>query len=80
MPITFTPIEKTPEWSGSSWRIESDDELAKLVARVALGQSHFCLRILRETGFIGPKAAASTLPGALKLLTAADPTKPYHQL
>lgn len=79
MPITFTPIGKNPDWSGSSWEIASDDELAKLVARVALGQSHFSLRILRETGFIGPKAAASTLPGALKLLTAADPTKPYHR-
>lgn len=79
MPITFTPIAKAQEWAGSSWAIASDDELAKLVARVALGQSHHALRVLRETGFIGPKTAATTLPGALKLLTAVDPKKPYHR-
>ena len=79
MPITFTPIQRSPDWAGSSWEIADDNELARLVARVALGQSHYCLRILRETGFIGPKAALSTLPGALRLLTAADPTRPYHR-
>jgi hypothetical protein len=79
VPITFTPIANAQEWVGSSWTIASDDELAKLVARVALGQSHYALRVLKETGFIGPKAAATTLPGALKLLTAADPNKPYHR-
>jgi hypothetical protein len=79
MPIAFTPIANAQEWAGSSWAITSDDKLAKLVARVALGQSHYALRILRETGFIGAKTAATTLPGALKLLTAADPKKPYHR-
>jgi hypothetical protein len=79
MPITFAPIANAQEWAGTSWTIKSDEELAKLVARVALGQSHYALRVLRETGFIGHKTAATTLPGALKLLTAADPTKPYHR-
>ncbi|MBA4095633.1 MAG: hypothetical protein C0484_02535 [Rhodospirillum sp.] len=79
MPIKFTPIANKPEWAGSSWEIASDDALAKLVARVALGQSHYALRVLRETGFIGPKAAATTLPGAIALLTAAKPKDPYHR-
>lgn len=77
--MKFTPIANKPEWAGSSWEIASDDELAKLVARVALGQSHYALRVLQETGFIGPKAAATTLPGAIALLTAANPKEPYHR-
>lgn len=79
MPIKFIPIGSKLEWAGSSWEVTSDDELAKLAARVALGQSHYALRVLKETGFIGPKAAATTLPGAIKLLTAVDPKKPYHR-
>lgn len=79
MPITFTPIVSDPHWSGCRWTIDDDDELAKLVARVALGQSHYALRILKETGFVGPKAAASTLTGAIALLTATNPEEPWHR-
>lgn len=79
MPITFEPILKKPQWAGSSWTITDDDALAKLVAQVALGQSHYALRVLKETGFVGPKTAASTLPGAIALLTATNPDKPFHR-
>ena len=73
MPIEFTDIASDPAWSGSSWKVVSDDDLAQLIARVALGQSRYAERILRETGFKGPKAAKSTLQGAIKLLTATNP-------
>ncbi|WP_133178032.1 hypothetical protein [Rhizobium rhizogenes] len=79
MPITFSPISHTSEWSGSSWTIASDDELAKLVAQVALGQSHFAKRILVETGFRPASPSSSTLKGAVKLLKATNPDKPYHR-
>ena len=79
MPITFTPISSDPHWAGSSWAVTDDDQLAKLVARVALGQSHYALRILKETGFVGPRAAATTLPGAIALLTATNPHEPWHR-
>ncbi|MGB3027648.1 hypothetical protein [Paradevosia shaoguanensis] len=57
----------------------SEDELAKLIARVALGQSRYAERILKETGFLPPKTADTTLKGAIKLLTAKNPAKPYHR-
>jgi len=79
MPLKFAVIESDPAWAGSSWTVVSEDELAKLIARVALGQSRYALRILEETGFAGPRTAKSTLAGATKLLTAPDPDKPYHR-
>ncbi|MBP2489138.1 hypothetical protein JOH50_004865 [Rhizobium leguminosarum] len=79
MPITFTPISRASEWSGNSWTISSDDELAKLVAQVALGQSHFAKRVLVETGFRPSSPGSTTLQGAVKLLSASDPKKPYHR-
>jgi hypothetical protein len=79
MPITFTPISNSPTWSGSSWQISNDDELALLVANVALGQSHFAKRILIETGFRSPTPSSSTLEGAVRLLTANNPKEPYHR-
>lgn len=79
MPLEFIDIDSDPAWAGSRWKVVSDDELAKLVARVALGQSRYALHVLRQTGFVSPKAAVSTLQGAIKLLTAADSEKPYQR-
>lgn len=79
MPLEFSDITCDPAWSGSSWKVVNDNDLARLIARVALGQSRYAERILRETGFTGPKAKESTLQGAIKLLTAANPDDPYHR-
>ncbi|MBA1141127.1 hypothetical protein [Mesorhizobium neociceri] len=79
MLLEFTDITSDPAWAGSSWKVVSGDELAKLVARVALGQSRYALHVLEQIGFVSPKAAASTLTGAIKLLTAPDPKKPYQR-
>lgn len=79
MPLEFADIASDPAWSGSTWKVVNEDDLAKLIARVALGQSRYAERILRETGFAGPKAKESTLQGAIKLLTAANPDDPYHR-
>lgn len=79
MPITFTPIGSTSLWSGSSWSVTDDDALAKLVAQVALGQSHFAKRVLIETGFRPASPSSTTLNGAVKLLSASNPSQPYHR-
>lgn len=79
MPLEFTDITSDPAWSGSSWQVVSENELARLIARVALGQSRYAERILKETGFTGPRAKESTLQGAIKLLTAVNPDEPYHR-
>ncbi|WP_116653551.1 hypothetical protein [Pelagibacterium sediminicola] len=79
MPLEFTDIKGDPVWSGSSWKVVDDDDLARLIARVALGQSYFVERILKETGFAGPKAQENMLAGAIELLTAVNPDDPYHR-
>jgi hypothetical protein len=79
MPLTFTPISNSLDWSGSSWVVANDDELATLVARVALGQEHYARRILKETGFTGALAKTTALAGAVRLLTAVDPVEPWHR-
>lgn len=79
MPITFSAISNSEDWTGSSWTIANDDELAQLIAEVALGQSRYVRRVLKETGFAAPDPRETELAGALKLLTAADPEKPWHR-
>lgn len=79
MPFEFTDTTNDPAWSGSSWKVVNEDDLAKLIARVALGQSRYAERILKETGFAGPKAKESTLAGAIRLLTVSNPDEPYHR-
>ena len=41
MPLTFTSISNKSDWAGSSWVVADDDQLAGMVARVALGQSRY---------------------------------------
>lgn len=79
MPITFTPISQKPNCEGCCWSIGDDDQLAELVARVALGQSRYVQRVLSETGFPAPNPKETALEGAIKLLTATDPKKPWHR-
>jgi hypothetical protein len=79
MPITFSVISNKEDWTGSSWTIAKDDELAELIAKVALGQSRYVRRVLKETGFAAPDPKETELAGALKLLTATDQKKPWHR-
>ena len=79
MPITFTAISNKDDWSGSSWTIADDDELSTLVAKVALGQARYVRRVLKETGFAVPDPKETELAGAIKLLTADNPEKPWHR-
>lgn len=79
MPISFTPISNGKHWTGYDWSIDSDQELAKLVARVALGQYRHVLKILDETDFAGSVPATTALEGARQLLTVPQGSDPFHR-
>ncbi len=79
MPVTFTPIGDKGKWAGSSWVVESEDRLALLVAKVALGQSRHVAKILKETGCADFVPRKTALVGAREILTLASGTKPYHR-
>ena len=79
MPISFTPISNGSRWTGYDWSIDSDHELAKLVARIALGQYRHVLQILAETDFVGFAPAVTVLEGARQLLTVPDGSDPFHR-
>ncbi|MDA3834922.1 MAG: hypothetical protein PF495_16170 [Spirochaetales bacterium] len=77
--ITFEPINNGNLWSGSDWSISDEEELAKLLARVALGQYRHVLKVLNETGCIAYAPTPSALDGAIRTLTASDPEKPWQR-
>ena len=79
MPISFTPISNRNRWTGHDWSIDSDHELAKLVARIALGQYRHVLQILSETDFASSAPATTALAGARQLLTVPDGSDPFHR-
>ncbi|WP_349365816.1 MAG: hypothetical protein ABL311_13915 [Nitratireductor rhodophyticola] len=77
--ITFNPISNKKYWAGDDWTITDEEQLAKLVAKVALGQARHVVKILQETGCIDYAPSPSAVDGAIRLLTAADPKKPWHR-
>jgi hypothetical protein len=77
--ISFGPISNVDEWTGADWSITDEDQLAKLVAKVALGQARHVAKILQETDCIDYAPSPSAVDGAIRLLTAADPEKPWHR-
>ncbi len=74
--ITFEPIGNENHWSGLDWSITDEDELAALIARVALGQYRHVLKVLNETDCIAYAPTQSALEGAIQTLTAKDTEKP----
>lgn len=79
MPISITPVEENDCWSGSTWTIDNEDELAELIARVAIGQSRTVERILRTTGDLPAGYPKGGFEGARKLLTVGAGDKTYHR-
>lgn len=79
MPISFTPIRNAEQWAGHEWSIDSDDELAELVARVALGQYRHVLHILAETGCMEAAPTPNALEGARQLLAVPAGADPFHR-
>jgi len=77
--MSFHPISNGSFWKGSSWSIDDEDELAILIARVALGQYRHVMKILHETECTAYAPASSALQGAIDLLTAKNDKDPYHR-
>lgn len=79
MPISISPVEEKGCWSGSTWTIDNEDELAEMIARVAIGQSRTVERILRTTGDLPAGYPTGGFEGARKLLTVGTGDKTYHR-
>jgi hypothetical protein len=79
MKITLHPIDDNDEWSGSTWEIPDEDNLAEALARVAIGQSRVIERILSETGDLPPSFPKGGYSGARRLLTVKAGDEPYHR-
>ncbi len=79
MPISFTPIGQDGCWMGCAWSIDDEDELARLIARVALGQSRYVERILQQTDCADLAPVASAFEGARNLLSVPPGKDPYQR-
>ena len=79
MPISLTTIDNGTRWTGYDWSVENDDELAELVAHIALGQYRHVLHILSETDCIAAAPTQSALEGARQLLTVPPGADPFHR-
>ena len=79
MPISFTKVEEEKCWFGSTWVIDDENELADLIARVAIGQSRVVERILRRTGDLPPGYPKGGFVGARELLTVSAGKDAYHR-
>lgn len=77
--ITFKPISNGDVWTGSNWTITDEDKLAEMIARIALGQAGHVRKVLLATKAAIPALVPSAVLGAKKLLTADDPTEPWHR-
>lgn len=79
MPLTLTPVTHGKLCHGSRWVIADEDDLARKVAHLALGQSRHVAAILAKIDKKAPATRADTAGAAIKLLTASDDNKPYHR-
>ena len=79
MPLSLTPISIDEEWFGYTWTVEDEDTLARLLARVAVGQAKTVEHILRETRCTIPDMPVGGFAGAQRLLTVSDGDSPWQR-
>lgn len=79
MPLTLTPIVHASLCHGARWTITDEEELARMVARIALGQSRHVAAILTCIDKKAPSTRADTAAGAITMLTVPVGTDPYHR-
>lgn len=79
MPISLIPIEDKGSWSGSTWVVNDEDDLAEKIAFVALGQSRSVERILHAMDAAPAGHPTGGFAGARGLLTVEDGADPYHR-
>lgn len=79
MPLTLTPVTHGKLCHGSRWVVSDEDDLASKVAHIALGRSRHVAAILANIDKKKPATRADAAREAIKLLTVAKGTKPYHR-
>ena len=77
--INFKSISNSNVWAGVDWAITDEDKAAKLVAKIAIGQSKHVTKILRSVRFSNASPPETAKAGAIRLLTVNDPEQPYHR-
>ena len=79
MPLTLVPISHGALCHGSRWTVTDEDDLAKKVARLALGQARHVAEILTGIDKRPPITRGDAASGAIKLLTVPKDKPPYHR-
>ncbi len=77
--LKFKQIKNADNWEGVDWRVTSTDGLAELVAKVALGQARQVTKIFQDTNYVAFAPSKTAVDGAIRLLTATNPDKPWHR-
>lgn len=78
MPITFESISHLPACVGNRWTILDENELAKLVAWVAMGKSRHSLKIIHHLQAEEPSVERVAVEAIQNLRYNSDPTR-YHR-
>ena len=77
MPIAFSTFSVQSDWEGCTWSVASKQQLAQVVAMVAVGQAMHLAKILHYGGF-GPKPSSkASVQAAIGLLTPGKEV--YHR-
>jgi hypothetical protein len=79
MTVVLTNFADGDLCQGCAWSINDVEELAKHVARVALGQSRHVAKILAGLNNSPPPATGAARTAAIKLLTVPENTDPWHR-
>lgn len=79
MPLTLTPVTHGKLCHGSRWVVADEDDLARKVAHLALGQSRHVAAILANIDKKTPATRGDAAKGAIKLLTVPEGKDPYHR-
>ncbi|WP_395313312.1 hypothetical protein V1603_23025 [Enterobacter sp. ECC-219] len=79
MPILLSDVVEKDSWFGATWTIDNEDELANLIARVAIGQSRIVERILGEIDTLPIGFPKGGFKGARDLLSVKPGNDTYHR-
>lgn len=79
MPLTLTPVVHAALCHGARWTVADEDELARMVGRIALGQSRHVAAILACIDKKAPGTRVDTAAGAITLLSVPKDADPYHR-
>jgi hypothetical protein len=79
MALLLTKVQASDLCHGSDWAIDDQDALAEHVARIAVGQYRHVAKVLAGTGFSPPPSDDDVKADAIALLTAQDPSQPWHR-